>query len=32
VEARRLDPVTLLRYSRVVMDVPALRHVEGVWQ
>jgi large subunit ribosomal protein L4 len=32
VEARRLDPVTPLRYSRVVMDVPALRHVEGVWQ
>jgi large subunit ribosomal protein L4 len=32
VEARRLDPVTLLRYPRIVMDVPALRHIEEVWQ
>lgn len=32
VEARRVNPVSLLRNARVVLDRAALRHIEEAWQ
>ncbi|MEO0975296.1 MAG: 50S ribosomal protein L4, partial [Pseudomonadota bacterium] len=30
-EARRVNPVSLLRNARVVMDTAALKHIEEAW-